>query len=256
MNFSRIKLKEKIHYKCYGVGSIILFLYALCHKITYSEVFLCIGILIVEVGFVIWAIQFYKDKVMGRSFYTFLFGILNLLILWLSNVYAQEQIVASLGLPAEDFGLTLHLLVFICYIPAAIILTILMFFIAYLSLSICLIFKMSKDVLYSFIHPFLVLIGLRKMEYVVRKDHRLFLHFFAFGITGILLTSVFLFIVKHQSSFYPSIRYVAYVTDYQYLYNYPQINQNKKNKLHANGVVSTMEGSGQSLKVVVSKLDE
>lgn len=256
MSFSLIKLKEKIYYKCYGLGSIIILLYTLCYKLTYSEVILFIGLLIVEVGFVVWVIQFYKDNIMGRFSYTLIFGIVNLFILWLSNAYAQELVVASLGLPAEDFGLTLHLLVLICYIPAAMIVTILLFFIVYLLLSMLLILKMSKDILYSFIHPFLVLWGMRKMGNMVKKDHRMFLHFFAFGVTSILLASVFSFIVKHQSLFYPSIRYIAYFTDYQYIYNYPKIDKNTKIKLHANGIVSTMKGSGQSLKVVVSKLDE
>lgn len=256
MSFSLITLKEKIYYKCYGVGSIILLFYALCHKLIYSEVILFIGLLIVEVGFVIWAIQFYKNNIMGRFSYTLFFGIVNLFILWLSNAYAQELVVASLGLPAEDFGLTLHLLVLLCYIPAAMVVTILLFFIVYLLLSVLLTLKMSRDIVYSFIYPFLVLCGLKKREEMVKKDNRMFLHFFAFGVTSILLASVFSFIVKYQSLLYPSIRYIAYFTDYQYIYNYPQIDKNKKIKLHANGIVSTMKGSDQSLKVVVSKLDE
>lgn len=256
MSFSLIHLEEKTYYKSYIVGAIILSLYGLCLTLSYSEIILFFGILSIEFGFIIWAILFYRDKIKGRSLYTFLFGVINLIVLWISNAYAEELVVKSLGFPAEDFGLTLHLLILICYIPAAMIVTIFAFLIAYLILFVSLTLKMLKDIIYSLIYPFLVLWGKKKIGEVEKKNHRLFLHFLAFGVTSVLLGSIFSLIVKHQSSFYPSIRYIAYIVDYQYIYNYPKIDQNKKIKLHANGVFSTMEGHGQNLKIIVRKLDE
>ena len=256
MSFLLKVLGGKSYYKNYMLGAMILTIYALCHRLLYSEIILFCGIIIIEFTFIIWIIQFYKDKIKGKPFYIFIFSIVNLFILWFSNAYAHELVVNSLGLPAEDFGLTLHLLVLICYIPAAIIATIFVFFIVYLCLCILVIFKLAWGLLYSIIHPFLVMFGWAKADILVNKDHRLILHFFVFGVTCLLLTSVLAFIVKHQSSFYPAIRYIAYIVDYEYLYNYPQVDKNKKVKLHENGFVSTMEGNGLHLKVIVKQLDE
>ncbi|HGK6856442.1 TPA: hypothetical protein ACJ5RM_002325, partial [Acinetobacter baumannii] len=111
------KLKQKNYYKSYLLGVILLIIYTLCHKLIYSEIILIAGVFVIEVGFIIWAINFYKDKIKGKPFYIFAFSIVNLFILWFSNIYAQELIVQSFGLPAEDFSLTLHLLVLFCYIP-------------------------------------------------------------------------------------------------------------------------------------------
>ncbi|NAR51821.1 hypothetical protein GPS64_14195 [Acinetobacter haemolyticus] len=242
--------------KAYVVGIILLVVYALFHRLIYSEILLLLGVLVIEVGFVSWAVQFYVNKIKGKPFYTFSFGIVNLFILWFSNVYAHELIVKSLGLPAEDFTLTLHLLVLICYIPSAIVFTILAFFLVYFLIAILLMFKMLIELLNSFIHPFLVIFGLKEVNFIAKKDHKLILHFFAWGITSLFLIGIFEFIVKNQSLTYPIIRYIAYLADYQQLHNYPQVDKDMKIKLHENGFVSTMEGSGQNLKVIVKKMDD
>lgn len=256
MGFSLNELKQKNYYKSYLLGFMLLIIYALCHKLIYSQVILISGVVAIEVGFIIWAINFYKDNVRGKPFYIFAFSIVNLFILWFSNVYAQELIVQSFGFPAEDFSLTLHLLVLLCYIPAAIAFTIFIFIIIYLGIFIYLILLMFKNYLYVFIHPFLVISGRANLNYKINLDHRVFLHFLAFSINSLLLAGMFQFIVNHQSSFYPSIRYIAYYVDYQYLYNYPKIDKDKRTRLHANNYFSIMEGSGQHLKVVVKKLED
>ncbi|AVF44700.1 hypothetical protein [Acinetobacter nosocomialis] len=256
MDFSFNKLKQKNYYKYYLLGVVLLIIYALCHKLIYSQVILIAGVFIIEVGFIIWVINFYKDKIKGKPFYIFAFSIVNLFILWFSNIYAQDLIVQSFGLPAEDFSLTLHLLVLLCYIPAAIIFTILIFIIIYLGIFVYLMLMMFKNYLYVFIHPFLVMLGKADVNYKMNLDHRVFLHFLAFAINSLLLVGIFQFIVNHNSSFYPSIRYIAYNIDYQYLYNYPKIDKDKKTRLHANNYFSIMEGSGQNLKVVVKKIED
>ncbi len=256
MDFLLDKLKQKIYYKFYLWGAIILVIYALFYKLTHSQVILFIGVFIVEIGFVIWVVNFYKDKIKGKPFYIFVFSIVNLFILWFSNVYAQELIVQSFGLPAEDFSLTLHLLVLLCYIPVAIIFTIFGFFVIYLILSLFILFSIFKNILYGFIHPILVVCGKAKLDDKIHQDHKIYLHFLAFAITSLLLISIFQFIVKHQTSFYPSIRYIAYYVDYQYLYNYPSVDKGRRTKLHANNYFSIMEGSGQNLKVIVKKIED
>ncbi len=226
--FRLINWKQKNYYKYYLLGVVLLIIYALCHKLIYSQVILIAGVFIIEVGFIIWVINFYKDKIKGKPFYIFAFSIVNLFILWFSNIYAQDLIVQSFGLPAEDFSLTLHLLVLLCYIPAAIIFTILIFIIIYLGIFVYLMLMMFKNYLYVFIHPFLVMLGKADVNYKMNLDHRVFLHFLAFAINSLLLVGIFQFIVNHNSSFYPSIRYIAYNIDYQYLYNYPKIDKDKK----------------------------
>lgn len=101
-----------------------------------------------------------------------------------------------------------------------------------------------------FYSSILVMLGKANMNYKINLDHRVFLHFLAFAINSLLLVGMFQFIVNHQSSFYPSIRYIAYNIDYQYLYNYPK-SIKIKTRLHANNYFSIMEGSGQNLKVIV-----
>ncbi len=256
MDFLLDKLKQKNYYKFYLWGATILVIYALCHKLIYSQVILIAGILVIEIGFIIWAINFYKDKIKGKPFYIFVFSIVNLFILWFSNVYAQDLILQSFGLPAEDFGLTLHLLVIICYIPAAIVFTIFGFSIIYFGLSLFIFLIILKNILYSFVHPILVMCGKAKLDDKIHQDHRIFLHFLVFAINSLLWIGMFQFIVNHQSSFYPSIRYIAYYVDYQYLYNYPKIDKDKKTRLHANNYFSIMEGSGQHLKVIVKKIED
>ncbi|HAV4457065.1 TPA: hypothetical protein JIR19_07490 [Acinetobacter baumannii] len=257
MNFLLSKLIENLYYKIYLSGIATLIVYILLRELNYSEIILFIGILIVEVGFVVWAIQYYKNKIKGKPFFTFLFGIINLIVLWISNVYAQELIVQSLGLPAEDFSLTLHLLTLICYIPAGIIVTIIIFFTVYLIIFLFLMLIILKNsIYYGFIHTFLVIADKANIDDKPKINHKIFLHFFSFSITCLLLINSLSFTFKHQIFFYPSIRYIAYIVDYQYLYNYPNIDKDKKVKLHANNYFSIMEGSGQNLKVIVKKIED
>lgn len=66
MDFSLNKLKQKNYYKSYLLGVILLIIYTLCHKLIYSEIILIAGVFVIEVGFIIWAINFYKDKIKGK----------------------------------------------------------------------------------------------------------------------------------------------------------------------------------------------
>ncbi|KHN68250.1 hypothetical protein DH17_09450 [Acinetobacter oleivorans] len=110
---------------------------------------------VIELGFISWIYIIYKKRIKGIKIYNSSFWLINIFIIWLSNVISQNLITASLGLPATDFYLTLGLWTFFCYVPALLIIVLIIGLIIYVPTILIWSLKISLETLYVLIKPLL-----------------------------------------------------------------------------------------------------
>jgi hypothetical protein len=202
----------------------------------------------------------------GKLALTLLHGGLLLPAIILARILVAE----ALGLPPQDFDVTVTVCTLLFYLPLWLIvfaiLVLLFAFIHYLSASSALI-DVSSDYIvfpiYERIHRILKLPprGFRPRFFLEQKRgiffiFRGFMHLVgALGISlGIAL--FWLWYPTATRSITPMVRVLAYFADFQQVFRYPGIDVNRRLRLHENGVVSYAEKCGSDICISVEKLQE
>lgn len=144
----------------------------------------------------------------------------NLFILILSTILARNLVAESLGLPPQDFDLTVHFFVLLLVVPSW------MFF---LSLLVG-IYAVS-----AFVAGFLLS--------VLRKPAKEWVKLIAHAIGAFAVSwyaaNAFDFFSTNTKTLHPLVRWVAYVGDFQPSFVYPGVKANERVRLHENGVISS-----------------
>ncbi|MCC2954775.1 hypothetical protein LK542_03995 [Massilia sp. IC2-477] len=163
-------------------------------------------------------------------------AVIHAFLLLVSLAIARHVVAAATGLPPQDFDLTVGFVALACYLPAMALAATVATGIAALVFQL-LFFARSL---------------LRKPLRAVAMA--------AGHMTGALalvsLASQLLQEAERQHHhLYPTVRWIAYYSDYQAMPRYPGIAPGARVRLHENGVVSTATRQGGSVSIAVGRAD-
>jgi hypothetical protein len=169
----------------------------------------------------------------------------------LSLILARMLITEVLGLPPQDFDVTVRVWTLLFYLPVwAFIFVVLAFVFVLITffINIPLSLISSSTILDIF---------LKKNRWKVALDKHVFRNFghvlgaFMFGSLIAMGLDQFPAVV---SSLEPAIRLTAYYADYQMVSRYPGVDVTKKLRVHTNGLVSYAEKHGWDVIISVEKI--
>lgn len=187
------------------------------HKIT-QQGLLLLASMAFSVGVFIWgrsAVQKVWEHPIGRG----LIIILHLFVVLLSAIMARSLVAAALGLPPQDFDITVTFIAFVMYIPTwALIISCIM---GILGFSI------------SIFGTFFTAINLPASDVATTLSR-------GFGALAICMYALgtFEFLNKNQEALYPVARWIAWLGDFHHIHAYPGVKSNERVRLLENGIVS------------------
>lgn len=187
------------------------------------------------IGFSIWCWPTAKmvwSHPAGRA----LIVILHLFVLLFSAILSKNIVASALGLPPQDFDVSVSFIALLFYIPAW-------------SMVISILVGISAFFLYSLS----LLIGIFNRSF--KETSVLFGH--AVGALAICFyaSSVFEFSVKNEKYLHPIVRWVALFGDFQSAGAYPGILPTERIRLHENGVVSSATVENNTVIISVRKYE-
>lgn len=247
--------KLELYKRFYFIGFFLFIIFLPFRDNIFSNFFLMISFSVIELGFISWIYTIYKKRIKGIKIYNSSFWLINILIIWFSNVISQNLITASLGLPATDFYLTLSLWTFFCYVPALLIIVLIIGLIIYIPTIFLWSLKIFLETLYSPLKPLLTVFIKNKPNTRKKSNNLNPLHFSGFMLFILFLAFSITALSKSESKFYTPIKYTAYYADYRKLNNYPDIDHNHKVVLHANNIYSIAIKNGSKINIFVKKIE-
>lgn len=183
-----------------------------------QQMLLVAASLLFAAGFVVWSsptIQRFRANQAARAVVI----VVHLLVLLLAAAIARNVVALALGLPPQDFDLTVSALALLFYVPVW-------------ALVVSLVLGTVAMALY-----FVAILG-----GFFRKDNSHTPRFLAqaFGAFAISIYSAqaFQYASDHQAALYPLARWFALFADYQPIQRYPGVQTGERIRLHENGVVS------------------
>ncbi|KAA0693262.1 hypothetical protein DT594_15425 [Halopseudomonas laoshanensis] len=188
------------------------------------------------IGFSIWSWPKVKEvwrHPIGRA----LIIIPHLFVLLLAVTIAKNVVASALGLPPQDFDVSVNFIALLFYIPAwSIVVSILVGIFAFLLYVIALFVGVFR-------HPF-------------KETAKLFGH--AAGALAICIysSSVFDFANNNEKSLHPLVRWVAFFGDFQSADAYPGIGAAERIRLHENGVISVATAENNTVVIRVRKYEQ
>lgn len=196
-------------------------------------VLLFIASLAFAIGFSIWSWPTVK-KVWDHPAIKVLTVIIHLFVLLTSAILARNVVASAIGLPPQDFEVSVGLIALVYYVPT---------------------WAMFVSILVGIFAFFLYLIGLfiGTVNRPFKETVKLLGH--AAGALAICFYSfyVFDFAYKNEKSLYPFVRWVALLGDFQRVVAYPGFGATERIRLHENGVISvaTVENNTVVIRVRV-----
>lgn len=187
------------------------------------------------IGFVVWCWPFLVNA-WAHPVGKVIIAILHLLVLLLSTAFARFVVASSLGLPPQDFDLTVSFVVIALYIPVWSIVASLFLGGAALVFEIFGLMGMIAPQSFG-----------STVKFFAHMSGALVLCFF-FGRT-------FEYVVEHERYLYPLIKRVAFISDFQPAAKYPGIGDNERIRLHENGVISFAQIQDGEVQIVVRTID-
>jgi hypothetical protein len=188
------------------------------------------------IGFSVWCWPTVKkvwEHPAGRT----LIVILHLVVLLFAAILARNVVASALGLPPQDFDVSVSFIALVFYIPA---------------------WAMVVSVLVGIFAFFLYFIGLLigAFNRPFKETAKLFGH--AAGALAICIysSSAFDFANKNEKSLHPLVRWVALFGDFQSAEAYPGVGTTDRIRLHENGVVSVATVENNTVVIRVRKYEQ
>jgi hypothetical protein len=213
-------------------------------------------------GFFAWVSPWIKEKwqtTLGK----FLITALHVMILFLAIIPSRFFVAEVIGLPPQDFEVTVSVVALELY-PALwallVAFALIGVFMSFLLFGmLCAIIIQLIGFLNMLVKPsrarLFIQVGTTK--FIFLKFIFLSLaHAFGAAIISIAAASAWDWNAKFLMKNPEIIKWVAYVSDFQLAAKYPGIDSNKRLRLHENGVVSYAEKDGWGIKVTVGKVEE
>jgi len=234
--FTSLHVVYQIYCLSFGVLSLAMALqFSLGFKIFQQALMLlsCFGF---AVGFFVWCWP-YLAKVwkhpIGRAFVI----TIHVLVLIIATMLSRFIVASSLGLPPQDFDLTVWFIAVLCYIPA---------------------WSIVASMLMGSAAILLQLIGL--VSVFVSRSHNRALKWFAHmsGALVICYTSAeaFQLVKDNEGALFPLVKWVAFLGDFQATSMYPGFSLGQRIRLHENGIVSIADLQDGVITIEVRKYRE
>jgi hypothetical protein len=182
-------------------------------------------------GFSIWSIPILK-KFWERPIGKLVISIAQFLIYLLATAFARQLVASALGLPAQDFDLTISFLTVLFYIPAATLV------LSVVTGAAALLFQLRMMV--------------SSLKYSLEQAA----HFLGAVALMISLSMVYSLVMKNQFALYPMTKRIDFDFDYELIPNYPAVEHDKKIRLHKNGVVSQAELKENDVVISVGRIQQ
>lgn len=228
-------------HKFYAAGTLLILLSVLIgtifptHKPT-PQVILLLATMAFFVGFLMWGrsgIQTTWEHPIGRGFII----ILHLFVVLLSAIMARSLVAAALGLPPQNFDITVTFIAFVMYIPTwalviSCILGIIGFAISFVATFLTAMNSSASGVATT----------------LARGAGAFAICAYSFG--------VFDFTNRNQEALYPTARWIAWLGDFHHINAYPGIKSNERVRLLENGIVSIATVENNSVAIRVRRYEE
>jgi hypothetical protein len=236
--FSKLEMHEKIM-SVFTWGLLIWFVLLIFRLYQPADLLFPIAITGLAIGY---ALSLWKNfgRMLAHIAAKFLLAAANILCLYLATVFARGIVADAIGLPPQDFDLT---------VTAAMLISVPLVMIA--TTSIVLAALALKEYLWAILKAF------KKSTLSESfRDSTNHLARFA-GAFGLLYFFSMLGSIGSYSSPYALelLRYVAYIADYQQAPLYPTINKTERIRLHENGVISTAKIVDGRVQISVRRLE-
>lgn len=222
-----------------------------------------ISAILFGLGFVLWVQPWLQDKWKTTHGKLLLAGI-HTAILFLAVIPSRYFVSKALGLPPQDFEITVHIFAVELY-PALwfLLLSVALFAVSLILFLLTVLCMMSS---YPFINDMLLLASKllssqSKMRSFIESGRDRFISR-AFGhVMGAIFVALAAggvwdlharFLLDNPNI----IRWAAYATDFYQSKNFPGVDSSKKLRLHENGVVSYAEPDGWDIKITVGRLHD
>jgi hypothetical protein len=174
----------------------------------------------------------YLAKIWSHTIGKTMVIVANLFALILIAATARHFVSMALGLPAQDFDLTVSFVSLVLFIPVWSALS------AVILLTLLLIFELKV---------FLKIINRSPAVDVFKA----LAHFAGAGVTCWMAITIFEFTLNHEQDFYQPIRWLAYYFDYQPAQKYPRVLNNERVRLHENGVISVATSNNGKIEILI-----
>jgi hypothetical protein len=213
------------------------------------------------VGFVSWIWPWLKEKwqyTVGKV----IISVLHAIILFASVVPSRYFVAKSLGLPPQDFDVTVGFLALELYpVMWLLVISIISLLLYVFLLIIAVLCSFTSYPLFNELTIFFskAFSPSSKVRYFVEHGRekimsRYFFHAIGAAIVAICGGAVWdwhsRFILQHPQP----IRWVAYLADYQPSILYPGVSKTTRLRLHENGVVSYAERNGWNIQITIGKV--
>lgn len=190
----------------------------------------CHGFLL---GFIVWVWQLIRESWLQRIG-AVAYGMLHALAFLIATTAARHHVSRAMGLPAQDFDLTVGFFSLLFYLPAW-----------------CLILSVALAPALLLVTP----IALGSLMF--RKDDKragsLMAHMVgAFGV-ALYASQFFQWSTTDKPLIHTAVRLVAAIADYQPAASYPGVKAGQRVRLHENGVMSAISIEANEVKVVVGR---
>lgn len=188
------------------------------------------------VGFSVWCAPFVA-KVWAHPIGKALIAVFHLLVLLLATAFARFVVASSLGLPPQDFDMTIGVISIIAYIPAW-------------SIVISIVLGVGAIILE--LVSFGAMFGSRSLGTVATFFARMF------GALAIcfISSSFYDFAMKNEKSLHPLVKWVAFFCDFQPAPRYPGVAEGERIRLHENGVISVAQVQNGEIILLVRKYEQ
>jgi len=188
------------------------------------------------VGFSIWCWPTVK-KVWKHPVGSVLIVIPHLFVLLFSAILARNVVASALGLPPQDFDVSVSFIALLFYIPA---------------------WAMVVSIFVGIFAFFLYIIALMKgaLNRPFKETAKLFGHAAGAFAICIYASAVLGFANNNEKSLHPLVRWVALFGDFQGAGNYPGVGVAERIRLHENGVISVAAIENNTVVIRTRKYEQ
>jgi hypothetical protein len=155
----------------------------------------------------------------------------HVIVLLFATVFARFVVASALGLPPQDFELTVSFLAFLLYLPAW-------------SLVVSFILGVAAIVfqIWSYLSK-------------INKSVQMIGHMFGALAICFFAEYSFDFVFNNEASLHPLVRHLAFVADYQPAPEYPGIKPKERIRLHENGIISSARRENGKVLINIRNYD-
>lgn len=183
------------------------------------------------VGFSIWCWS-YLVKTWAHPIGKVIITVSHLFVFLLATILARNLVSSAIGLPPQDFDLTVGFMAFAFYIPA---------------------WSIVASVLLGIFAIILELIWLISMVTELSSRSKMKVLANMFGAIAVCSYSgnIYNLVSKNEKSLYPLVKWVAFLSDFQAAPLYPGIGKDERVRLHENGIISVAKVQNNEVRIFV-----